>query len=287
VNLTETLNSLSMVTKAGVPSSKLIIGVTSYGRSFRMTDSSCTGPQCTFVGPESTATKGECTGTAGYISNAEIDKIIASGAGRTYFDTFADSDILVYGSDWVAYMTDTTKARRTSLYKSYNFGGTTDWAVDLAKFMPDGEDNPTVPALPQEGEEWTKIDCSHKLAKDENANAIERWDQLKCKDAWESTISAWKKRTSSALTFSKFVSNHLSGPPDMDCGVTTETNGCIGTVSCSDDSRTTPAAALILRSFTKVSKVSGFARTRESHASNARIALHQFLSRRRECRQHI
>lgn len=65
-----------------------------------------------------------------YLSNAEVDEIIANGAGRTYFDTFADSDILVYVADWVAYMTDTTKARRTSLCKSYNFGGTTDWAVD-------------------------------------------------------------------------------------------------------------------------------------------------------------
>lgn len=34
VNLTETINSLSMITKAGVPSSQVVVGVTSYGRSF-------------------------------------------------------------------------------------------------------------------------------------------------------------------------------------------------------------------------------------------------------------
>lgn len=220
-----------------------------------MTNPSCTGPLCTFVGPESAAAKGECTGTAGYIANAEIDKIIASGAGRTYFDTFADSDILVYGSDWVAYMTDTTKARRTSLYKSYNFGGTTDWAVDLAKFMPGSGGGNNVPALPQEGEEWTKINCDHKLAKDENANPIKRWDELKCKDAWDSAINAWKKKGSSSLKFSAFVSNHLNGPPDMLCDKNTETNNCISTVECSNDSDRTPAAALILRGFMKVSKV--------------------------------
>ncbi|KAJ5751129.1 class v protein [Penicillium manginii] len=37
VNITETMNALSMVTKAGVPSKQLIVGVSSYGRSFGMT----------------------------------------------------------------------------------------------------------------------------------------------------------------------------------------------------------------------------------------------------------
>lgn len=35
INRTETLNSLSMITKAGVPSHKILVGVTSYGRSFQ------------------------------------------------------------------------------------------------------------------------------------------------------------------------------------------------------------------------------------------------------------
>lgn len=41
VNLTETLNALSMVTKAGVPSTMTIVGVSSYGRSFEMTTPGC------------------------------------------------------------------------------------------------------------------------------------------------------------------------------------------------------------------------------------------------------
>lgn len=36
VNLTETMNSLVMITKAEVPSNKVVVGVTSYGRSFNM-----------------------------------------------------------------------------------------------------------------------------------------------------------------------------------------------------------------------------------------------------------
>ncbi|KAF8129376.1 glycoside hydrolase superfamily [Mycena galopus ATCC 62051] len=137
VNLTETLNSLSMITKAGVNSNKLIVGVASYGRAFEMTTAGCTGPMCTFTGPASGATPGSCTQTAGYIANAEIDKIIAAGVTQTSHDAASDSDILVYNSiQWVAYMTNATKASRTSVYQGLNMGGTSDWAVDLQSFLP-------------------------------------------------------------------------------------------------------------------------------------------------------
>jgi GH18 family chitinase len=67
-----------VITKAGVPASKVLVGVTSYGRSFRMTSPSCTGPMCTYTGTRnvSNAYKGRCTDTAGYLSNAEINEII-------------------------------------------------------------------------------------------------------------------------------------------------------------------------------------------------------------------
>lgn len=65
VNLTETLNSLSMITKAGVPSHKVIVGVTSYGRSFQMTTPGCYSSSCTYTGPTSGAYAGACTRTAG------------------------------------------------------------------------------------------------------------------------------------------------------------------------------------------------------------------------------
>lgn len=54
-----------MITKAGMPSRKVIVGVTSYGRSFRMAQAGCTGPMCTFTGTNkiSNASPGRCTGT--------------------------------------------------------------------------------------------------------------------------------------------------------------------------------------------------------------------------------
>ncbi|UKZ74675.1 hypothetical protein TrVFT333_002345 [Trichoderma virens FT-333] len=140
VNLTETMYALSMITKAGVPSNKINVGVSSYGRSFGLTNpAACQGsfsnPGCTFVGPDSGATPGVCTNEAGYIANAEIDQLL--GSGQYVFDTPSDSDMLFYGNNWVAYMSDLTKSSRTSKYKGLNFAGTVDWAVDLQKYTVD------------------------------------------------------------------------------------------------------------------------------------------------------
>lgn len=128
VNLTETTNSLSMITKAGVPAAKIVVGVASYGRSFQMTDPTCTGVECTFTGPLSGASRGECSQTAGYIFNAELNDIVASGNGTTSSDDDSDSDIIIYNGNWVAYMSDARKSSRQGLYQGLNFAGTTDWA---------------------------------------------------------------------------------------------------------------------------------------------------------------
>ncbi|KAI8316648.1 Killer toxin subunits alpha/beta [Colletotrichum sp. SAR11_59] len=154
-NITETLLALSMITKAGVPSSKLAVGVSSYGRSFQMTTPGCTGPMCTYTGDGSGAYPGPCTGTAGYIANAEINSILAgtgtwmtsSGALQSiesyssYFDEDSQSNIAVYDStQWVAHMDDDLKADRKALYESLNFAGIIDWAIDLQGFGGDSID---------------------------------------------------------------------------------------------------------------------------------------------------
>jgi chitinase len=151
-NLTETLLALSMITKAGVPSGKLAVGVTSYGRSFQMTTPGCTGPLCTYTGGVSGAYPGPCTGTAGYISNAEINAILrGTGTWKTqsgalqpissyssYFDSDSQSNVAVYDStQWVAYMDDSVKADRKALYGGLNFAGIVDWAIDLQGFNGD------------------------------------------------------------------------------------------------------------------------------------------------------
>ncbi|KAF7562274.1 hypothetical protein G7046_g1854 [Stylonectria norvegica] len=146
VNKTETYNALSMITKAGVPASKIVVGISSYGRSFRMKDPKCTGPTCKFTGSfaKSEAEPGVCTRDAGYLANAEIQKIVSDAkagkkgvTAKSWYDKASDSDIMVWGTQgkgslhWVAYMNDDTKKKRTEWARALNFAGTVDWAIDL------------------------------------------------------------------------------------------------------------------------------------------------------------
>ncbi|KAH8892724.1 glycoside hydrolase, partial [Thozetella sp. PMI_491] len=143
VNLTETQHVLSMITKAGVNTNKIFVGESSYGRSFHMAEAGCTGPLCKFTGDRlhSEAEKGACTDTAGYISNAEIDELITFGeATKTWHDADSNSDMMVYhDTEWVAYMSPTTKDTRRKLWQRFNFAGTIDWAVDLQAYTTDDE----------------------------------------------------------------------------------------------------------------------------------------------------
>jgi chitinase len=95
--MTETLSALAMVTKAGVPASKIIVGLSSYGRSFQMTSPSCSGPMCTYTGPESGAEHGKSTDTGGYISNGEINSIIAEGRVMKQYTDDTQTDYIIFG----------------------------------------------------------------------------------------------------------------------------------------------------------------------------------------------
>lgn len=107
-----------------------------------MTSPGCTTEQCTYAGPESKATSGRCTKTAGYISNAEIQDILAKNpTARQIPDPSDIADILVYDSvQRVSYMSDESKKKREHLYRMLNFGGTSDWAISLddSDLVPEG-----------------------------------------------------------------------------------------------------------------------------------------------------
>ncbi|CAN9372976.1 unnamed protein product [Alternaria alternata] len=138
VNMTETTTALAMITKAGVPSYKVVVGIASYGRSFKMAEEGCTSEMCRYTGSRtvSDAMPGPCTGTGGYISSAEIREILWNKEllGVKEWSDDTDTDYLVYqDTEWVAWMTDETKQNRINKYTKLNFGGVSDWAVDLDK----------------------------------------------------------------------------------------------------------------------------------------------------------
>ncbi|KAL7805617.1 hypothetical protein V8C26DRAFT_440515 [Trichoderma gracile] len=147
VNQTEVVLALSMITKAGVSASKVVVGESSYGRSFKMAKAGCTGPLCKFTGAngKSEAAAGRCTNARGYLANAEINEIISKKKGhpKTWYDKDSASDYLVYNDvEWVAYMSDKTKQTRREKWKGLNFLGTVDWAVDLQEFNVTDDTDP-------------------------------------------------------------------------------------------------------------------------------------------------
>ncbi|KAJ0164046.1 Killer toxin subunits alpha/beta [Colletotrichum tanaceti] len=240
VNRTETMNTLVMITKAGVPSNKVLVGVSSYGRSFQMANPSCTGPNCLYTGDRLTsyARKGRCTDTAGYMSNAEIAEI----KGRSWLDAESNSRIMVDGDLWVAYMDDNLKESRTQAYKRYNMGGTIDWAVDLVKFhdppklLPDGINLglswASIKANVRMGESatcnpatrtgtWVDKQCSHAAVTDNiRMTPKARWDALDCKNGWEDIIRRWQGcdfREGTGEDFSEHIASYLHMPSRPRC----------------------------------------------------------------------
>lgn len=234
INLTETMTSLAMVTKAGVDSGKVVVGVSSYGRSFKMASAGCDGPNCKFTGGrlDSNAKKGECTDTAGYISNAEINKIIgsvstrikrgssntttnslgirgSSRVNRHFVDASSNSNILVYDdTEWVAYMTPEIRSQRTNLYKGLNLGGSVNWATDLEEFTdpPEGVSswgeyrrevktgNDPVRRAGERHGKWTTLTCNDPYwVETPDYTPAERWAALGVSDAWSDLIDDWKR----------------------------------------------------------------------------------------------
>lgn len=64
-NLTEIKESLDLLWRAGVVPSQVVLGMGFYGRSFTLSDLSCTGPGCPFT---SAGAAGPCSNTAGILS---------------------------------------------------------------------------------------------------------------------------------------------------------------------------------------------------------------------------
>ena len=244
VNRTETMSALTMITKAGVPSNKVLVGVSSYGRSFQMADPSCTGPDCFFTGDRenSNARKGRCTATGGYLANAELAEI----DGRRWTDAASNSQMMVDGDLWVSYMDEDLKSTRTALYKRYNMGGTIDWAVDLVKFndppaygVDDGDVDlglnwKSVKASIMQGDDadkigcegarlvrtgkWVNIECNiDEVAVPSEFLPQDRWEALECKNAWDDTIRVWRacyEGDKSSAPFSQAVAEFLHTPSE-------------------------------------------------------------------------
>jgi hypothetical protein len=184
-----------------------------------MAEAGCYGPQCTFLGSasDSQATPGICTGTAGYIANAEILGILANSSrvNQNFVDSDSNTNILVYDeTQWVGWMSDSVKAQRKALYQGLSMGGTSDWATDLQAYNPppytannwglvindvvSGGD--PYAEGPRTGN-WTSLNCDDPAIQDAlHMPCAERWAELDAANAWSDTMNIWFTNDSTQLT---------------------------------------------------------------------------------------
>lgn len=244
-----------------------------------MAEPGCYGVNCQFTGApsHSNAEKGPCTGTAGYLANAEIKRILddPSRVNQHYLDQASNSNILVYDdTQWVGYMSSKIRSFRSALYKNFNMGGTTNWATDLESFIDppsytdswgslkkavmNGED-PGV--INQRTGNWTELTCDSPVMTDRRLyTASQRWGRADCKNALQDAINVWKKhdRDDSNYGFSESVSLTLNGLPHQNCSSLSDTGHCDEIKACSafkGDHGGGPAATLIWNSFVEVHSV--------------------------------
>lgn len=74
-NWTEIETELDLLWRNEVDLIQVTLGIGWYGRSFTLSDPSCNSPGCMF---SAGGNPGQCTGSTGTLSNAEVDRIISS-----------------------------------------------------------------------------------------------------------------------------------------------------------------------------------------------------------------
>ncbi|KAI0203375.1 glycoside hydrolase [Astrocystis sublimbata] len=128
-NLTEIDQALDLLWRNNIDSSKVVLGLGFYGRSFTLKDPSCSKPGCPFADG---ALAGPCTGQSGVLSDAEIQDIISSKGIKPVLDTTAAIKYMTWDSDqWVSYDDAETFKMKMDYANRLCLGGTMVWALDL------------------------------------------------------------------------------------------------------------------------------------------------------------
>lgn len=127
-NLTEIDQTMDLLWRNNIDPAKVTMGLGFYGRSFTLSNPSCTAPGCPF---SSGGTPGPCTSNSGTLSYTEIQSVIAGGATVT-LDKDAAVQIVTWNSNqWVSYDDATTFQLKMNYANSKCLGGTMIWASSL------------------------------------------------------------------------------------------------------------------------------------------------------------
>lgn len=121
-----TEQSIKMIQKSGIDTTKLYGGLANYGRSFKLANTNCKSYLCGFTGPASGATAGSITNTPGFLAISEIDKLTFS---ETAYNSTSKCFYGIYngGKEWVAWMHDSDMKYTEDWYREIGLGGSALW----------------------------------------------------------------------------------------------------------------------------------------------------------------
>ncbi|KAF2996314.1 hypothetical protein E8E14_001197 [Neopestalotiopsis sp. 37M] len=128
-NLTEIDEAMQLLWRNNIDPAKVNMGLGFYGRSFTLTDPSCSSAGCPFSGG---AEPGPCTANSGTLSYAEIQNIIADNDAVTTLDKDAAVMQAVWNDNqWVSYDNEDTFKLKVDYANDRCLGGFLVWASSL------------------------------------------------------------------------------------------------------------------------------------------------------------
>jgi hypothetical protein len=165
-------------------------------------------------------------------------------------------------------MDDNTKNNRIALWRGSNFGGITDWAVDLQSFMPSqqkGNEKSNGPGANQIAQKcsngFLQETCANLVVSASDWEPLVRWHGVCTDEAWEAALQYWdglKKNVSFSSAVGKFFNNNGES---LNCQVLTD--GSCNSPGCLD--LNCPAGYFILNSFARIHQVRAIAQKPPHH----------------------
>ncbi|KAJ5956606.1 hypothetical protein N7501_010885 [Penicillium viridicatum] len=133
-NLTEIKAAAELLWRVDTDPSQVVMGFGFYGRTFALTDSSCTTPGCQFSGG---GDAGSCTDQSGYLAYYEIADILQKDSTITpIHDEEAAVLYFTWNKDqWISYDNGTTFKQKLDWATHVGLGGSLIWASDQDDYL--------------------------------------------------------------------------------------------------------------------------------------------------------
>ncbi|KAL1968102.1 hypothetical protein VTN77DRAFT_2232 [Rasamsonia byssochlamydoides] len=130
-NLSDISQSLQLLWNVGIDPQKVNMGLAHYGKTYTLSDTSCTTPGCPATGP---GKAGPCSNEAGTLIDAEIDAILKNNTAiMPVLDEIAAVKYFAWDEDqWVSYDDAETFELKMNYAKSSCLGGILAWAIDMS-----------------------------------------------------------------------------------------------------------------------------------------------------------